>query len=293
MVPLKVAILGAGCVGQAVGALLRAQGWTLHAVACRSLESAREARAFIGGEGKAAAQPPEAARGAEVILITSPDRAIRTICEEIAAAQAVKRGAVVLHCSGAHGPELLEAARGRGAFVAALHPIQAFPSPEQAVRRMKGTYFTFAGDAGARPIAKDIVAALGGRLVRTSPENRALYHAALCVLSNYLVTLADLGRTLLDRAGMDEAEAATAPLPLADGTLANLKEMGAARALTGPIARGDCTTIRQHLRAMADVPDMIRRLYCDLGLYTVDVARRKGTLTEEDARELIRILSSR
>jgi predicted short-subunit dehydrogenase-like oxidoreductase (DUF2520 family) len=287
----KVAIIGPGCVGQTMGKLLRAKGFTISAVAGRSRKSAKHGLNFIGGNGKAALKPASAARGADIILLTTSDKAIKPVCEELAAAKAIKGGAVVIHCSGAHGPELLDAARERKAFVAALHPIQSFPSPDQAVKRMKGVYFTFDGDAEARPVTAKIVKALGGHLVKVSPTNRALYHGALCVLSNYLVSIADLGQQLLSLSGMGEDEAAKAAMPLVEGTIANLKSVGSPQALTGPIARGDGLTIENHMKALDALPGAMKKLYCELGLYTVDVGVRKGTLSPADARKIVRTLT--
>ena len=127
-------------------------------------------------------------------------------------------------------------------------------------------------------------------MVAVAPENRALYHAALCVMSNYLVALADLGIGLLAHAGMDRAEAVAAVEPLIRGTVENIGSVGVPNALTGPIARGDVATVTGHLRALDTVDKKTRDVYRALGVYTVDVARRKGRLKARQARELMRIL---
>ena len=286
-----VAIIGAGVVGRAVGRLLRQKRFPIKAVAGRTPEHVRDALKFIGA-GRAARSAPAAARGADLIFLTTPDRAIRPVCEEIAAARAFKRGVVVLHCSGACDAEILASARVQKAYVAALHPLQSFASPEAAVKRMKGSYFTFEGDEAAWPVAGRVVKALGGRMVRIPPQNKALYHAASCVLSNYLVAIADLGTIMLQLSGLPAREAARAAQPLLRGTVENIGVLGVPDALTGPIARGDVETVERHLRALAALPMPVRRLYRELGLYTVRVAQRKGTLQSNDARRLVRILKS-
>ena len=289
----SVAIIGPGAVGRAVGLLLRRRRYPIVAVAGRSRSSVRDAVAFIGGSVRAARRSASAAGRADVIFITTPDRMIGTVCREIATARAVKRNAVVFHCSGAHGPGLLASARECGAHVAALHPLQSFASPEQAVKRMKGTWFTLDGDEAAVRVGRRIVAALGGKVVGMPPEDRALYHAALCVLSNYLVALTDLGQAMMGFSGMRPEEAARAALPLVRGTVENMAAVGVPDALTGPIARGDVATVKRHLRAIGPLPAEVGKLYCELGLHTVDVARRKGTLKSPEARRLIKALGSR
>ena len=156
---------------------------------------------------------------------------------------------------------------------------------------MKGTCFTFDGDPEAAPVAQKIVDALGGRMVRIAPETRALYHAASCVLSNYVVAVADLGLIMLALSGMTKTEAARAARPLLRATVENIGKLGVPAALTGPISRGDVETVTRHLAALARLPREIRRLYCALGLYTVRVAQRKGTLKSAEALSLVRLLT--
>ncbi len=286
----KIAIIGPGVVGRSIGRLLHERRFPIAAVAGPSPSHVRAALDFIGA-GHAARSPAVAARiRATWSFSTVPDRMIRPVCEEIAAAKGFRRGAVVIHCAGVHDASVLAAARERKALVAALHPLQSFASPEGAVKAMKGTCFTFDGDEAAAPVAEKIVEALGGRMVRVRPEGRALYHAASCVLSNYLVAVADLGMIMLVLSGMDKAEAARAARPLLAGTVENIGRVGVPAALTGPISRGDVETVTRHLAALSRLPREIRRLYCSLGLYTVRVAQRKGTLNQADARSLVRLL---
>ena len=127
-------------------------------------------------------------------------------------------------------------------------------------------------------------------MITVAPENRALYHAALCVMSNYLVALADLGSGLLAHSGMDRAEALAAAEPLIRGTVENIGSVGVPDALTGPIARGDIATVARHLQALDAIDKKTGDTYRALGVYTVDIARRKGRLQARDARKLIRLL---
>lgn len=287
----KIAIIGPGVVGRAVGRILRGKRFAITAVAGRTAERVRDAIAFIGG-GRAARSLSAAAKGADIVLLTTPDGAIKPVCDQIAAEHGFKRGAVVLHFSGAYGPELLNAAHDCKAHIGALHPIQSFPSPEAAVKRMKGVYFAFDGDESAAQAAETLVAALGGKMLHLPSGSRAMYHASLSVLSNYLVAVADLGTNMLKLCGLPPEESAQAVAPLIEGTVENIKTVGLPDALTGPIARGDVATVERHLQAMAGLPRPIRHLYCELGLYTVRVAQRKGTLKPDGARHLVMVLES-
>jgi predicted short-subunit dehydrogenase-like oxidoreductase (DUF2520 family) len=74
------------------------------------------------------------------------------------------------------------------------------------------------------------------------------------------------------------------------GTLSNIGVKGIPGGLTGPIARGDTATVSAHLKAIEnDAPELLI-LYRCLGLYTVDLAKAKGTLSKDAADKLIALL---
>lgn len=282
-----LAIIGPGKVGCALGRRLHGRGFRVVAVAGRTIASARRGARFIGS-GRACNAPAAAARMADVVLITTPDRDIASVCRKTSSACGFHRGQSVFHCSGAFGPELLAAAREAGATVGALHPLQSFASAEQAIDRLRGAFFTFQGDVAAAPAARKIVRATGGRLLPIAPKDRELYHAASCVLSNYLVAIADLGLEMMRRSGIDRRAAAKAVLPLMRGTIENLEALGSPDALTGPISRGDFETIRRHMEALRALPAPFVRLYAEMGRYTVQMARRNG-LPRAQASRLLKL----
>jgi len=286
----SVSIIGAGVVGRAVGRVLRERGYEILAVASRSSASVQEAVGFIGG-GRAARSLSAAAKSADIVLMTTSDGAVRKACEQIASQKGFKRGSTVLHFSGALASSELAAAHERKAFVGSLHPMQSFPSAEEAVKRFRGTVFTFEGDREAEAVASKLVEDLDGRMISMTASAKALYHAACCVLSNYTVSVVDFGLALLELSGFSRKDAQKAVMPLLKGTIKNLEDLGSPAALTGPVARGDGETIERHLEALAPLPRDIRRLYCELGLYTLRVAQRKGKLDSGDGRHLWHLLT--
>lgn len=289
-----VAIIGAGRVGGAVGALLVNAGYPVTAVATRSRETAEQARRFIGS-GEATTDVAHAAASAEIVFITTPDGAIRSVCERIAAGGGFRTGALAVHTSGAHTMDLLDAARRAGARRAVLHPLQSVPSREQGSENIPGSYFRLDADPEAADIARELVKALGGielALPRWQPDRQsvALYHAGAVVVSNYFVALIDYGLKFYEVLGADRREALKAVLPLIKGTLANIEKLGVTGALTGPIARGDAETIRGHIDAMKERAPELLGTYRELAKLTVAVAREKGGITPQTARELLAML---
>ena len=281
----RISIIGAGRLGKSLGRLLSEVGYPIAALANRTRASTEAAAKFVGA-GRVADSPSDAARDAEVVFIATPDDAVESVCREIAEAAGFRKGALVFHFSGALGSDVLAAAREHDAFAAALHPIQSFPTAEDGVNRMAGTVFTFEGDPEAWATAEALVTALGGRLLTLDAEGKALYHAACCVVSNYLVTVVDLGLALMEEAGFTREDGMAALLPLIRGTVSNMESLGIPHALTGPIARGDARTVERHLADMPEALAAARRLYTALGRHTLEVALAKGGLSPQTAREL-------
>ena len=293
MASQTVAIIGAGRVGSSIGYLLKRAGYRIAGVAARSRESAARAVSFIG-EGSPTADVKQAA-SADLVFITTPDRAIREVCQRLAAAGAFTQGCIVFHTSGAHSLGLLDSAAKAGCARAVLHPLQSLASREEGIKTLPGSYFRIEADPEARETAKAIVQALGGiELVMpkwgSDRESAALYHAGAVAVSNYFVALVHYGLKFYQELGADKQEALMAVLPLIRGTLHNIETLGIPGALTGPIMRGDSETVSDHLAAMQKRSPTLIPLYKQLARQTVEVARDKGSIDLQTAEELIRLL---
>lgn len=309
-----IVIIGPGRVGTALGVLAARAGWTVRAVAGRSLARARNAALLIAKETRtpisprpdsvpprrlrrsmasaapAAGQNPsqapqslsardaaQAARPGDILLLTVPDDAIARVCGDLVAAGAIRTGAIVAHCSGALGGDALAAAQRRGCAVGSLHPLQTFPNLDASIRAIPGSHFFIEGDPRAAAALLQLAKAVGGRPVRIAPEAKTLYHAAACVASNYLVALVDAALAIGEAAGIAPRKLLPALAPLLRATVENVLAFGPERALTGPIARGDTRTVARHLASLRRADPELARLYSALARRTEDLARRKRT----------------
>jgi predicted short-subunit dehydrogenase-like oxidoreductase (DUF2520 family) len=284
----RFAILGPGKAGTAIGHLLRKAGHEITAVAGRRLEASPVAVSYTGGT--ATTDFAGAARGADCVLITTSDDAIETVCTAVSAAGGFRAGTKVVHTSGVGGLDILEGASRRGARVGCIHPIQTFADVDSAIEKIPGSTFGVTADAEILTWADGIVGDLGGRPFHVPAEDKPLYHAAACMASNYLVTLMYLVEEVYGRMGLSRDDARRAFWPLVKGTIANVEARGTIPSLTGPIARGDAGSIRKHLRGIRTrFPEMMN-LYREMGLFTAEVAGRKGAVTQDRLAEIRAIL---
>ena len=139
--------------------------------------------------------------------------------------------------------------------------------------------------AGATPRARGVAHRLALHLGLTpfdvADEDRAAYHAAASIASNFLTTIEAAAERLAATAGIDRA----ALVPLVRATVENWASMGAERALTGPIARGDRETVARQRQAIEQrTPDLLP-LYDALAQATRALAHnadRAGGVAEDD-----------
>jgi predicted short-subunit dehydrogenase-like oxidoreductase (DUF2520 family) len=287
----SIAIIGAGKVGTALGALAVRAGYRVTAVADEERARAERAASRIGAEVQVLS-PREAAGRGELVLLTVPDDAIEASCRELVGARAFARGSLVAHCSGALSSECLAPARRElGCRVASFHPLQSFPTVEAALASLPGSYCFDEGDEVALAALEELGAAIGAHCVRIDTERKALYHAAAVMACNYLTGLLDAALSLAASARIERRTAWQALEPLIRATVENISELGTGAALTGPIARGDLETVATHLAALDQSAPELSDLYRALGSWTVGLARRQGSIEEDVARALLRTLA--
>ncbi len=229
------AIVGAGRLGAALASALRASG--LH----------------VDGPLGRGARP----QGADAVLLCVPD------AEVAAAAALVAPGVPVGHCSGATGLDVLA---GHEAF--GLHPLMTVP--HEGAPAFAGAGAAVAGTTPrALAVAQELAGRLGMRATTVADEDRAAYHAAASIASNFLVTLQAAAEELL---GHDRALL----VPLVRATVDNWERLGAERALTGPIARGDEGTVARQRAAVAERAPHLTPLFDALADATRDLARTRS-----------------
>jgi predicted short-subunit dehydrogenase-like oxidoreductase (DUF2520 family) len=234
----SIAVIGAGRLGPALTAALRAAGLSV-----------------AGPLGR----DPDLS-GATLVLLCVPDGEIG------AAAHKIEPGPLVGHCSGATTLEPLAPHEALG-----LHPLMTVPagSPPEVFRGAAAAVdgSTPRGLAAAEALA----AAVGMRPMRVAPEDRAAYHAAASIASNFLVTLEAAAERLAATAGVDRAALA----PLVRAAVETWAELGPERALTGPIARGDEGTVARQREAVLDRTPELAPLFDALVEATRALARAR------------------
>lgn len=290
----SVAIIGPGKVGSALAKQLYQSGQYQIYLAARDANKAQQAAKWIGPECMAKS-PNEAAALADLTLLTVSDDAIETVCKDLAHQKAFKEKAIVAHCSGALGSQILQPAQDQNqGYIASIHPLQTFPNIRAALQNLPGTYCFYEGSQEGLSSIHNLIESMHLHPVAIEPEAKTLYHAAAVMACNYFSALMDAALNLGQQAGIDPKILWQGLSPLVTATLNNIDQTSPAAALTGPIARGDSQTIQKHIRAIEPlgVNNPILDIYTSLGQQSVDLAQRKGSITPLQAEVVRALLNS-
>ena len=233
------------------------------------------ARRVLDTLGAVPIAPPEiAASSATVVVCAVPDDVLEEVVEQVA--RGVQPGAIVIHTSGISAADVLASC---GPNVAAIHPAQTIPEPGTD---LSGVSFGVTAPPHMVAWADWFVGELGGRAVPIPEERRALYHAALSIASNFTVALAGDAADLLGDPSILG--------PLIAQSVENANRLGADRALTGPVVRGDAGTVRKHLAALAANAPHLLEMYIANARRTLDRAVASGRLDSSKARAVTEAL---
>jgi len=285
-------IIGSGRVGRACGRMWAQAGvFGIQDVLTRSRESAAEAVSFIRA-GHAVGRLEEM-RGADVWMIATRDDAIVSSCVTLAASGKVTPDDIVFHVSGATPSSDLKAVKDKGALIASVHPIKTFADAEQAVETFAGTYCSAEGDAEALKVLRPAFERIGAKVFDIEPGMKPIYHAGGVFACNYLAALIEAALRAHEKAGIPRDASLAALEPLVRETVDAIFERGPARALTGPISRGDAATVARQLVKVRQWNRELGDLYRSLGLLAVDLAEADRRLDARRAADLRDALASK
>lgn len=287
----SISLIGAGAAGSALLIALQRKGYPIAAISSRTAESAARCAELVGAPYASTDNTAACAAG-DIIIIATPDSRIRPVCEEISEEHGFKPGQLVLHLSGAVTSDALATAAKLGADTCAMHPMQTLAQPVEGARLLETACYCLEGGVPGVARARQLAERLSGRVLTIDKAGKALYHAALCVASNYLVVLEKMAVEMLATAGIDRKDALPALMPLIRGAADNLADCGLPDALTGPISRGDAGTVEKHLQVIGEKQRGYLRLYRDLGREALSIARERGKIEPAGATRLAQMLKA-
>ena len=289
MIPASFAVVGAGAVGTSLALRLNACGMNVSAVQSRSLSSAEALAEVVCAAAVPADHPlPGSVRA---VFLCVPDDHLDTVAERLSERRLNWDGMWVGHTSGALTVDALSPLSERGASCSGWHPLQTFPrrfDPDALVDCFVG----IEGAGHAAEVGRSIALAIGARPMRVPTQDKGRYHLAAAVSSNFLVALLAWVEGLSKTRSADAEWNLAAFEPLIRRTVDNVMQNGPLKALTGPLARGDVSTIAQHLHDMQQYAPEWRGAYVTLARTMLAEGVASGRIAVEAARRLEPVLSA-
>ena len=267
----RISVVGPGRAGGALAIALHRAGHEITAIVGRNAKRASSLGATVSAPAfELGSRLPTT----ELLLLAVKDDAIEPVVESLAGDTSAP---AAVHLSGLKGVETLKAISETGVSTGSWHPLQALPSAEIGAERLEGSWMAITTDSEDLARLLDSLSLdIGARPFRLSDELKPIYHASAAAAANYVTSALGLAEALAATAGIPY-EAAR---PLVNAVVNNVFEFGAESALTGPIARGDVSTVQAQLDGIKEHSPHLEEDFRAFGRAT---ARLAGTLaTFED-----------
>ncbi len=268
---LRVAIVGPGRVGRALGQRLAAAGVHLLGFVGRSDGSAASAVAFAGAG--TALQFADLVR-AHVVVFSVGDADLGAAIAAAQAAAGNRPCGLWLHTSGRFDLGVFDGVPGirRGA----LHPVLPFASAAHGAAHLAGAPAVLLGEPRCRRLLLRLCQRLGMVPVWRDGGDPVLYHAGCALAANGVTALYELVQQCLVAAGgLDDEGRRQVAASLLHAATAACAQRGPVAALSGPVRRGDAATVQAHRAALVTMP-AASMTYVQLMRVALDLAIAAG-----------------
>jgi predicted short-subunit dehydrogenase-like oxidoreductase (DUF2520 family) len=217
---------------------------------------------------------------ADCWLIGTSDEQIATVALELSHARSDLDDCVVFHLCGRHGTEILSPLAALGCRTAAVHPVRSLTHEEISSAEFAGTACIAEGGKAALEVLGPLFSSIGGVWLPVKNIDRGLYHAALSIISNVTKGVTWKAQTWLESAGLEPEMAAALSHKLLAITMEDLARAGAMHSITGPIVRGDTSTVAAHIEALEGGHPGDVEIYRILARTVLELAMERGDLDE-------------
>lgn len=274
---MKIGFIGAGKVGVSLGKFFVEGGLDVSGFYSRTMESTLEAANFTGT--KAYEKLSQIVKESDILFLTVLDGQIKNLFEQIKEYEL--NGKQICHCSGAmSAKEAFVGIAEKGAYGFSIHPLFPVSSKFETYKKLSNAFFCIEGDTTPSKLQEEYrkaweerLKSLGANVRSIASDKKIKYHAACAISSNLICALIQESLDLLTDCGFDKAEATMALEPLIRSNMENVLTVGPVMALTGPMERGDITTIQKHIECFES--DVEKDMYVAVSKKLMEVAKSK------------------
>lgn len=243
---IKIGFIGPGKVGANLGRYFTQKGITISGFYGQNINSTKEAINIT--KSKFYENIKDIIKESDILFITTPDDIISIIDTQLSKFNLNNKS--ICHTSGSLKSNVLYNSKNSGALIYSIHPMFAFSNKNINLNELEKIYFSIEGDYFENSPIEKLIKKLGNKYFLRKEEDSATYHLANVFVSNLILSLLNIGISYFKKLGLSENDSLEAIKPLVKGNIESIFEKGFVDSLTGPVLRGDLTTIEKHLNAL-------------------------------------------
>ena len=286
----EITIIGAGKIAYSLTAALIKSGYNVSSVISKNKTSAEKlAKKFKIPFSSDKIKSLKKER--QIFFLTVPDNQIKKTAQRISKLDLDFKNPLFIHVSGALDINELRTLKKKKAGVASFHIMQTFPSTK--VVDIAGCSVALESE---KKVVKDFLNKLALDLhlkpFLLKPGNKIYYHLAGVFASNFLVGNLFASEKMFQMSKKGKANFNDIMNSIVYSTINNIKDLGASKALSGPIERGDYETIERHLKALKKKDKHLYENYIIQSLNLLEVVKEKSGELNVGQRRIKSLLST-
>lgn len=256
---MKFGFIGAGNVGFSLGKYFADHDLDVVGYYSENKDDSLEAAEFTNS--KSYDSVDEILADSDVLFLTVPDDSIEKVWKQVNSSHFTDK--IICHTSGVHTSEIFSGLDNHKSYGYSIHPLCAINDKYKSYKELSNIYFTIEGDKEKLDEVSNLFVRLGNKVNIIRAEDKARYHLAAAVASNLVVGLVDMAERVIPHEAL---------VPIMKANMDHIIEDGTVNALTGPIERGDASTIKKHLMVLK--ADEIE-VYQSVSKQVLEVAKKK------------------
>ena len=289
----KIAIIGAGKIAYSLNAALLKSGYDVQSIISKRLSSAKLlANKFsIPHHSSALSRIPDEVN---IFFLTVPDGEIEKVAQKLSRLKRDFRNSICVHFSGVENISVLKSLQKKGCSTGSLHIIKPFPSRNLVdIKNSPASIETENKQVKVFLIQLCRKLKLKPHLI--SSDEKVFHHLAAVHSSNFLVgNLFNAFSLISSKSNLSK----NILRQTTQSALHNIFNLSPAKALSGPIDRGDIYTIKKHIDELDiknktskdDRLKLLRKNYIVQSLSLLEVVKAKYAKLSKQHLEIEKFL---
>ncbi len=290
----EITFVGAGKVAHTLMPLLIRRNYKVKGVISRTQKSARSLTKKYNlefGSDKPGSIPPDV----KIFFLTVPDNQIAIVANQLSTLRKDFKNCLFVHTSGSEGSSALRVLENKGGMTASFHIMQTFPSKRQVdIRNSFAAIET--RFPGAERYLFSMARTLDLKSFKLNEEEKVYYHMAGVFTANFMNANFFASEKLLEKTELTTRDHYYIFEAIINTTLANIKNNGSAYSLSGPVQRGDSQTVKKHIRALAKLKPVQRKMllhsYIAQSMVLLEIIKEREGKLNTGQKEIKKILTA-